>query len=90
MNRLKDTFTFGFASAVVLLFITAMATWRVYMSSFAGEITMANFSPIGAMALFGGVYFSRSKALIFPLLTLWLSDIMLNRFLYFGEWIFFL
>ncbi|REL33543.1 hypothetical protein DYD21_11905 [Rhodohalobacter sp. SW132] len=77
------------AGAVILLFIAAMATWRVYMGSHAGEMAMANFSPIGAMALFGGAYFSRSKALIFPLLTLWLSDIMLNRFLYFGEWVFF-
>ena len=52
-------------------------------------MTMANFTPLGAMALFGGAYFTRPKALIFPLLTLWFSDIILNRFVFFGEWVIF-
>jgi hypothetical protein len=39
------------------------------------------------MALFGGAYFSnRAKAFLFPLLTLWLSDLLLNRFLYYHQW----
>jgi hypothetical protein len=49
----------------------------------------ANFSPLGAMALFGGAYLGRLKGFAFPLLTIWISDILLNRFLFYGEWILF-
>ena len=42
-----------------------------------------NFSPIGAMALFGGAYYaSRLNSFIVPLITLWLSDIILNNVIY--------
>jgi hypothetical protein len=42
-----------------------------------------NFTAVGAMALFGGAYFSRkSWALLVPLLALWLSDILLNNLIY--------
>lgn len=37
-----------------------------------------NFSPIAAMALFGGVYFSKKYALIIPLIVLFISDIFLG------------
>lgn len=37
-----------------------------------------NFSPIAAMALFGGAYFNKKYALIFPLVTLFISDIFLG------------
>lgn len=37
-----------------------------------------NFSPIAAMALFGGVYFSKKYALIIPLIALFVSDIFLG------------
>jgi hypothetical protein len=56
---------------------------------------LSNFSPLGAMAVFSGAYFNKSwKALSFPLLTLFLSDLILsftvfsslrNGFLY-GGW----
>jgi len=40
---------------------------------------IANFSPLGAMAIFGGACFNRPwKALAFPLLTIFLSDIILH------------
>jgi hypothetical protein len=42
-----------------------------------------NFSPIAAMALFGGAYFGkRSTALLIPLIALWLSDLVLNNTVY--------
>lgn len=42
------------------------------------------------MALFGGCYFQdRWKAYSFPLLSLWLSDIFLNRYYFFNDWVFF-
>lgn len=37
-----------------------------------------NFAPIGAMALFGGVYLSKKYALIIPLLAMILSDFFLG------------
>lgn len=37
-----------------------------------------NFSPIAAMALFGGVYFNKKYALIIPLISLFVSDIFLG------------
>ena len=37
-----------------------------------------NFTPIAAIALFGGVYFSRKTALILPLATLIISDIFIG------------
>ena len=58
--------------------------------STSGEISaMSNFTPLGAMALFGGAYFSRAKGFAFPLVTLWLSDIFLNRLVFYGEWVLF-
>jgi len=42
-----------------------------------------NFAPIGALALFGAAYFSRkSLALIVPLISLWISDLVLNNTVY--------
>lgn len=37
-----------------------------------------NFAPIGAIALFGGVYLSRKIALILPLLAMVISDLFLG------------
>lgn len=42
-----------------------------------------NVTPVGAMALFGGAYFSRKYlALIIPILAMWFSDLVLNNTLY--------
>jgi hypothetical protein len=44
---------------------------------------LTNFSPIGAMALFGAAYFkSPGKAYGFPLLTLLVSDVVLSLTVY--------
>lgn len=44
---------------------------------------MANFSPVGAMALFGGAYFAKKQwAFFVPMLTLWLSNLVLNNVFY--------
>ena len=52
----------------MLLFIAAIATWRVKSVTDGEEVSaMANFTPIGAMALFGGAYFTRVNSFIFPL-----------------------
>ncbi len=39
-----------------------------------------NFSPLAAIALFGGAYFmKRSSAILFPLLALWISNLVLDN-----------
>ena len=67
-------------TALLLVFITATAAIRVVFN-FNYEISpLANFSPVGAMAIFGGAYFSRQwKAFAFPLLMLFLSDFVLQQ-----------
>lgn len=43
----------------------------------------ANFSPMGAIALFAGYYFKDKKwSVIYSLLALWISNLLLNNFLY--------
>lgn len=42
-----------------------------------------NFAPIGALGLFGSAYFTRKWiAIILPLVSLWLSDVVINNTLY--------
>lgn len=42
-----------------------------------------NFTPLGAIALFGAAYFSEKKwAILIPLLAMWISDLILNNFFY--------
>ncbi|MEO8146317.1 MAG: DUF6580 family putative transport protein [Bacteroidia bacterium] len=42
-----------------------------------------NFAPIGALGLFGAAYFSqRWLAILLPLISLWISDIVINNTLY--------
>lgn len=59
-------------------------TCLILLAAFSRLIPHApNFTAVGAMALFGGAYFSRkSLALLVPLLALWLSDIVLNNVVY--------
>jgi len=42
-----------------------------------------NFTPLGAIALFGAAYFTDKKwALIVPIAALWISDLLLNNLVY--------
>lgn len=51
---------------------------------------LSNFTPLGAMALFGGCYYrDRWKGYLLPLITLLLTDMLLNRFVFFHAWVFF-
>lgn len=43
----------------------------------------ANFAPIAGMALFGAVYFNkRFWAFLIPVLSMWISDLLLNNVIY--------
>jgi hypothetical protein len=71
----------------VLVMLLAVAALRVIFSADSHLTPLAMLSPIGAMALFGGACFSnRLKAFAWPLLALWVSDIFLNRFVFYGHW----
>ena len=67
---------------VILLITTLLGTWRIITAT--SEVSeWANFSPIGAMALFGGTYFrEKYKSYLFPLLILFISDVVLMQTLY--------
>lgn len=77
-------------NTVLFAFMIVVALMRIFLSSEAPMNPIATFTPLGAMALFGGTYFNnRVKSVLFPVLTLWMSDIILNRFVYYNEWRFF-
>lgn len=67
---------------IVLVSVTiVMGTWRLIYSS--TPLPLLNFTPLGAMALFAGAYFSDwRKALMFPLLTLFVSDVVMMQVYY--------
>ncbi|MBT1706091.1 DUF6580 family putative transport protein [Chryseosolibacter indicus] len=73
---------------VLTLMILGVGIFRVATAQ--TQSPFVGFTPLGAMALFAGFYFrDRWKAYMLPLVTLWLSDIVLNRYVYFGYWVFF-
>ncbi len=71
--------------AVLALFMIAVAAMRIPNSA---QLTpWANFTPIGAMGLFGGAYFTKQwKAILFPLLTLLASDLIIQVFVFNGKY----
>jgi hypothetical protein len=74
---------------IVLLGFIVLAGCMRLLNSFSPN-PVQNFTPLGAMALFGGCYLKESwKAYLMPLMTLWLTDIIINRFLIYGNWVFF-
>ncbi|MBL7849503.1 MAG: hypothetical protein JNN04_01285 [Cyclobacteriaceae bacterium] len=76
-------------TTVLVSMILLAAAFRLVQSSPVFSI-LSNLTPFGAMALFGGYYFrDKWKAMLVPVIALWLSDIFLNRFYYKTEWVFF-
>ncbi len=75
--------------ALLVTMILLAAAFRLVQSSPVFSI-LSNLTPFGAMALFGGHYFKdKWKAMLVPVIALWLSDIFLNRFYYTDHWVFF-
>ncbi len=65
-------------SVVLVIFIVAAAAMRLVSYSFPD--VLSNFTPVGAIALFGGAYFTdKWKAYLTVLLTLFASDIIINQ-----------
>ncbi len=72
MYRSKINLRFG----VLFLIIIAAAFSRLLPHP-------PNFTPIGAMALFGAAYFSKKHlALIIPIIAMFLSDLVINNVVY--------
>lgn len=70
---------------VLILMIVAAAAMRLL--SFKFPYILSNFTPVGAIALFGGAYFTdKWKAYLVVLLTLFASDILIN-YLYTSKWV---
>ncbi|MBV4358234.1 DUF6580 family putative transport protein [Pinibacter aurantiacus] len=67
----------------LLVIITVVALIRI-LTNFSTEMSpLATFTPIGAMALFGGTYFSgRLKPFTLSLLSLFASDVILSLTVY--------
>src|SRR5688572_19579830 len=70
---------------LLTVFIIVVAAMRVLNS---GEYTAwSNFTPIGALGLFGGAYFKKAwKAFAFPLLALLISDLIIQAYVYDGKY----
>ena len=66
-------------SATLFLIIIAVAALRLASYYITAPDSLSVFTPIGAMALFGGAYFNGYiKPFAFPLLALFVSDIVLS------------
>jgi hypothetical protein len=71
--------------AVLAIFMVVVAAMRIPNS--AGITPWSHFTPIGAMGLFGGAYFSKQwKAILFPLVTLLVSDLVIQAFVFNGKY----
>ena len=69
-NRQNSLFSTG--PVALMLMILAVALTRLIPHP-------PNFSPVEAMALFGGAYFAkRSWAIVLPLIALFISDLALS------------
>ena len=55
----------------------------ILLASFSRIIPhISNFTPIGAIALFGGAYFkNKIHSFIIPILSLWISDLLINNYI---------
>jgi hypothetical protein len=76
-------------TAILIGMILLGAAYRLVQSSNVFSI-MSNLTPVGAIALFGGCYFTdRWKAFLVPVLALWISDLFINRIFYADHWVLF-
>ncbi|WP_421939595.1 DUF6580 family putative transport protein [Pedobacter sp.] len=67
----------------LLLMILVITVFRLVVTFNSEALQFANFSSIGAVALFGGAYFKDNlKAFAFPILSLLISDVVLYTTIY--------
>src|ERR1700712_3858201 len=70
-------------NVILALVIVAAACVRLLTLKFQ---VLSNFTPVGAIAIFGGVYFNEKwKAYLIVLLTFFVSDVIINHS-YTSQW----
>ena len=70
-------------TTILIAFILVIGALRTYLSMDENMFGLSNFSPVGAMALFGGIYFKKHwKAFLFPIFSLLVSDLILQSFVF--------
>ena len=65
---------------ILLFLLIAMASRFLFIVD--GQSILPNFTAIGAIAIFGAVYLKSFKKWIYPLLALWVTDLVLNNVVY--------
>ncbi|MDR1153857.1 MAG: hypothetical protein LBL04_04030 [Bacteroidales bacterium] len=71
---MKKTVNLSFAVISLMVFFAAMSRLLPHPP---------NFAPIGGMALFGAAYYSkRYWAFLIPIVSMWISDLVLNNVVY--------
>lgn len=66
---------------LLIAILSIVGIWRFISTS--TDSSVANLSPLGAMALFAGTYFhSKPRALITPLVILFVSDLLIMQIIY--------
>lgn len=79
MSNLK----FNPRTITLLMMILVITALRLLVTFNAEEFSFANFTSIGAVAIFGAAYFNNtSKSFAFPLLSLLISDLILSATLF--------
>jgi hypothetical protein len=74
---MKNSINLRFGVIVGMITVAALSRFLFLTPS------LANFSPVGAMALFGGAYFANKRwSYAIPMLALWLSNLVLNNVVY--------
>ena len=67
---------------ILFAILAIVGVWRVWSTSTETGF-LQNFSPVGAMALFAGVYFSNQyKAFLTPIIILLVSDLIIMQVIY--------
>jgi hypothetical protein len=66
-----------FSIIILIVFVTSLSRLIPYVFE---SLPFYNFSPIGAIGLFGAAHFANRKmAFIIPLIALWFSNLILNN-----------
>src|SRR5688500_12683869 len=72
-------------TSILLLIVFSVAAFRLLTQYAEHASSFLSLTPLGAMALFGGAYFEgRVQPYLFPLLALFISDVVLCFTVYAG------
>lgn len=70
-------------NTVLLLIIAVIAAIRIFNNTGLAASGLANYSPLAAITLFAGAYFKgNARVLLVPLLTIFISDVILYATVY--------